>query len=686
MAAVHHIGAALDADWAQDKQVVAWLDDFADGTQDAIPVFAAQALGPEHVVELAKAAEDAEDWWLASLRWSASALSERRLGWSHARPLFEASAKALQRQGLFQCTMTEKQQLEVSVLLALLSDFSSNEVWYARLDTLMEANPDVVSKDQLLARLQFTEHFPNLVGGNLEVSAPAGLKMLRTCLSELDTVHDSDHTRRCQLYEFANIVATWEAENFAVPGFKWEEIFGDGGCLLTSIASIYDYDSMHATMKAVPWCGFDYALCYPGYVSAVVLHWGDLEAAHASANNMLPAIHKCLEDCSPADFFELAVMKTSWVFWLAFMDRRDEARAILHAGPFDDFNAFMGFILESAGPGVFVPMDPHNVAWDAAGSEFWSQDDSFYFMTCMDMLLAEEPPDPSVVATLPSPQELGLLGVTLSWGSFMAQNDWVTLIPAMLVHERVGSVEGALACVSVMLQADRTKGGVVSKVQHSLAYACRGRVLAAKGESAAAEVAFISAIEAGDAHGHYFLSALALRDLCECVLDKTGREVEGRQRLERHVSRWLKCSVGDLQRYRLPWGAALPLVDESLGQASQSQTPQTPLRQELTPLKMSALKRRARADGVDDALMDVVDDSDDPKETIIDLILSNQPKEEELRLAKLHAELLLMKPSALKRRARADGVAEEALEEADDADDPKGAVIELILAEGVVAG
>eukprot|EP01046_Picozoa_sp_COSAG06_P037119 COSAG06_NODE_4158_length_4512_cov_4.141400_3_plen_109_part_00 len=57
-----------------------WLSDLADGKQDAIPVFAAQAFGPERVSDLAKAAEAAEDWWLASLRWSASALSGGKTG------------------------------------------------------------------------------------------------------------------------------------------------------------------------------------------------------------------------------------------------------------------------------------------------------------------------------------------------------------------------------------------------------------------------------------------------------------------------------------------------------------------------------------------------------------------------------------------------------------------------------
>jgi hypothetical protein len=64
----------------QKRGNIFWLSDLADGKQDAIPVFTAQAFGPERVSDLAKAAEAAEDWWLASLRWSASALSGGKTG------------------------------------------------------------------------------------------------------------------------------------------------------------------------------------------------------------------------------------------------------------------------------------------------------------------------------------------------------------------------------------------------------------------------------------------------------------------------------------------------------------------------------------------------------------------------------------------------------------------------------
>jgi hypothetical protein len=95
---------------------------------------------------------------------------------------------------------------------------------------------------------------------------------------------------------------------------------------------------------------------------------------------------------------------------------------------------------------------------------------------------------------------------------------------------------------------------------------------------------------------------------------------------------------------------------------------------ELTGMKMTALKARAREWGItEDELYDA-DDSDDPKGTVIQAILNRQP-----RASATEAELASMKMTALKARAREWGVTEDELYDADDSDDPKGTVIQAIL-------
>ena len=89
VAGVHHIGGARgpSAKPSSDDGDVAveWLSDFVAGKQDAIPIFTARVLGAERVSQLAEAAEEAGEWWLASLRWSASAFWSMRLEGTRSR-------------------------------------------------------------------------------------------------------------------------------------------------------------------------------------------------------------------------------------------------------------------------------------------------------------------------------------------------------------------------------------------------------------------------------------------------------------------------------------------------------------------------------------------------------------------------------------------------------------------------
>merc|ERR1711988_1192426 len=103
------------------------------------------------------------------------------------------------------------------------------------------------------------------------------------------------------------------------------------------------------------------------------------------------------------------------------------------------------------------------------------------------------------------------------------------------------------------------------------------------------------------------------------------------------------------------------------------------LESELAGLKLKALKKRAKSCGVSEELLEDVDDADDVKGAVIELIL-DATSSMETRASKarrvLESELAGLKLKALKKRAKSCGVSKELLEDADDADDVKGAVIE----------
>eukprot|EP01047_Picozoa_sp_COSAG01_P132330 COSAG01_NODE_62170_length_286_cov_0.481283_1_plen_59_part_01 len=57
---------------------------------------------------------------------------------------------------------------------------------------------------------------------------------------------------------------------------------------------------------------------------------------------------------------------------------------------------------------------------------------------------------------------------------------------------------------------------------HSIAHRCHGRILASRGRRAEATAAFAAAEEAAQSRGLCLQEALAVRDLTEFVLGKTG--------------------------------------------------------------------------------------------------------------------------------------------------------------------
>ena len=118
------------------------------------------------------------------------------------------------------------------------------------------------------------------------------------------------------------------------------------------------------------------------------------------------------------------------------------------------------------------------------------------------------------------------------------------------------------------------------------------------------------------------------------------------------------------------------------------------LRDELAKLKLSQLKKRAAADGVPVDAIGGADDSEDPFSHLTELIVGaaadaiaaavvapmaaaaskavTDPKKAAC------AELSLLKNSQLRKKAIAVGVDEEKMEEAEDAANPRAALIELI--------
>ena len=95
--------------------------------------------------------------------------------------------------------------------------------------------------------------------------------------------------------------------------------------------------------------------------------------------------------------------------------------------------------------------------------------------------------------------------------------------------------------------------------------------------------------------------------------------------------------------------------------------------------KLSALRKRAAGTEAVEADIEAAEDAEDPTAAMVALILAHEKPSED-PAAKLRAELEALKPSALRKRAKAAGASEDDIEDAGDAEEPKSAMIALILA------
>eukprot|EP01051_Picozoa_sp_SAG22_P022951 SAG22_NODE_5714_length_966_cov_0.941176_1_plen_236_part_01 len=129
-----------------------------------------------------------------------------------------------------------------------------------------------------------------------------------------------------------------------------------------------------------------------------------------------------------------------------------------------------------------------------------------------------------------------------------------------------------------------------------------------------------------------------------------------------------------------PKAALISLILRGRPPASQAtQTAAAQLRAELTPKKLSALRECALDQGLEPGDLEDLLDEADPKEALICHIVARVAQAAAVDAGLLLEELSELRLSVLQRRAAAAGVGDGALVDALDDDSPKAAVIELIV-------
>ena len=252
------------------------------------------------------------------------------------------------------------------------------------------------------------------------------------------------------------------------------------------------------------------------------------------------------------------------------------------------------------------------------------------------------------------------------------------------VCEKYQEYERALPYLDAALSTDLTRAGnhlPISRVQHSL---LKGRVLAALGRKAEAAETLERTAEEAHRYGIRMCEVFALRDLKLGVLDDLGHGEHASRRLGA-VLRLLKGPAEKLTELLkgLDAGAlmALPPPDPSYRVVYEVDSSDTALRRELEGLKLKELRKRARDADVDSSQLEDAADDDDPKSAVIELLLISLKSTavDQDGEAALQTELEGLRLKELRGRAKAAGIDSSLLEDAADDDDPKSAVIQLII-------
>ena len=194
-----------------------------------------------------------------------------------------------------------------------------------------------------------------MLEGDLKKLEHSCVKATRMSQEARTKVHASDHTQLCRLLVFPCMTAAWQCTGlFDSPNFDWNGLFGKRGNLMSDVLH-YGYEQMHAKMRLG--VGFDCILAYPGWAMATLAHWGDLLAANKAFDHMMPSAMRCMEEWVPVDVHVIVYTKTIWPFWLYVMGRKEDARAMLYAGPFDELQPQFEWIGEVSNN----PIDFHSI-------------------------------------------------------------------------------------------------------------------------------------------------------------------------------------------------------------------------------------------------------------------------------------------------------------------------------------
>ena len=698
-------GSHLEEGWETEMEndvhaLTHWLGDVP---QDALVQHAGQVLGVDRLLSLAGRAESRGDCWLAGRYFAvACALKAHTEGNGNA---IDIACKALDALGL--CleqvgphTLGDVHEVQLAMFMkqGVAGDLFGLAARRSEVEVVLNSQASV--RDPLSSSMiSMLLCFPLLAAGDIKRSGAVLFAGFTALVSAAKSYPDLATRQRCGLTAYA-----WPhlfEIQLLQPTFSWDDYFGKDGAMLLDVANKYFYDRDHAFVLAGTNGEFMHML--GGTWVPFAVHYGDVDMALAQFDKSLDVARRCIEESEQALELPGLVMGLGSLGHLAVacelpLDRREAIAQLMVAWglTWDTADQFADRLAVEWGN-----------YWRSRGDRtrnaghMFTADNSGWCMKCAYVLVSSHRTVTSaeVMASLPSVAETIEFGMTFdTLGNNGYQNALNTFVCTAQICEKFGEHDKTLIYAAAALDTDLTKAGTELPSERIFAYLLQGRAHAALGQTTEAAASFESAADEAHRYGYFLWEAFALRDLKLLVLDGMGdgdghHGHHGSQRLGAAL-RQLKgpadkltpmlkgCDAAQLMALPPPDGAFTVVYPEQEDPAVAA------LRQELTGLKLKKLKSRARELGVSEEALNDADDEDDVKAAVIGLCVETATADEGggEEVAALRAELAQLVPKALKNRAREAGVSADALEDADDADDVKQAVTDLIVVASQEAG
>jgi tetratricopeptide (TPR) repeat protein len=686
----HLRGSGIFSDGAEmgHKQLLrAWLGDVP---QDEIVLQTGQVLGVEKLCEAANRAEAANDWWLAGRLWSIACMIKAREEGSGATTFeVEKSLAALERVlKVLDRTSTGDAELNADVhevllqrlgSLMMLGDVESMQARTQLVDLVRTT--DAAEQDPINATLlNFNVIFPTwFSAANLPDSERKVLSGEMFAAGLLDAVRFLAHAEKtCSdagiSYKCSLIKTFWI---WFVDCFLVVEPALDWDALMGEggseiQAALDSYEYETGHRFLTETVNCD-GLVFLGWLP-LLLHYGNVEATLRAVEKFMPMIQRVIEEPDlTGEYLALTWCLPS----LALFAKLFDFPAVMQSQIYACLQAAHLTWTEADERANQIGHPLIRRRGEKTKNHFaCGVELTAWMVKCAYVLVAADlsVSPKEILASLPNVEDIINDDITCDtcMPTHMLTGSLNIWIHLGAVCEKLGAFEATVRYTTAALSTDLSKGGTLLPVARSLAHAMRGRAYAKLGQLSAAVPAFEAAADGARQCQLWFLEYKALSDLERCVPGQVSRGMENAGRLAEVVRRL----HGPLEMLRSTMHQ--PNTADKRQGVPLANVDRAATRATLMGMRVMELQRRAVVAGVAEEQIENALDADDPKSELVILVLRAQATD--ATADRLRGELQALKWMALQQRALTDGVIEADVEDAMDSADPRQRLIALILA------